>query len=189
MDNNQDSVNEQDSAGSPQEAPLNDDLRDKLQRSQAELINLERRLTGQILQAKERGRIETVLCLLPLYDHLERAFSHLTDEAKAEAAESVALQQWLDGIKGLPAEMERQLTALGVEKITSTGEPFSPDKHEAVSQETDGTQPDGVVLKTIKTGWQTKEGHLVRPASVVVNNNLPNAARDSSEMPSGISSE
>lgn len=147
------------------------ELEDQLQRLRAELVNMERRLTGQILKAREQGREEAVLGLLPVYDHLERAFAHLTEEAETEAAKSPALAQWLEGMKGMPGELERRFNEVGVEKIESDGQIFSAEKHESIAGECDEAKEDGIILQTVKTGWQTRDERLIRPASVIVNDN------------------
>lgn len=129
-----------------------------LQRVQADFINFRRRAEEDKVRAVQAGKEQAVLALLPVLDNIDRAISHEPADIKDH--------QWVKGVASIAAQLESQLQAIGLQKIGITGEPFDPNKHEAVSMdEADGDTE--VVAAVLQTGYQFADT-IIRPAMVQV---------------------
>jgi molecular chaperone GrpE len=101
--------------------------------------------------------------LLPALDNLERALS--TVDGRAE--ETGAGDGLVEGFRLVHAELTAALARTGIEPFSPLGEPFDPERHEAIAQTPrDGAEP-GTVIEVYQQGWRLGEG-VLRPARVVV---------------------
>jgi molecular chaperone GrpE len=132
---------------------------DLAQRSQAEFANYKRRLEAERETDARRVQTQTVAELLPLIDDLDRAVSHLPPE--------LADHLWAKGVAMLAGRLHRTLERYGFERIGRVGEPFDPERHEAVAHEPRPGRQPGTVAEVYRHGYRTKE-RLIRPAQVVV---------------------
>jgi molecular chaperone GrpE len=131
---------------------------DHLQRLQAEFSNYRRRMSQDSLQAANRGKQEVVAALLPILNNLRLALHHAEQDANAVR----------QGVQLIWQQCEDFLRGQNVEPIATVGHPFDPAKHEALStvpatQET----PANTIVAEINAGYMMN-GHLLRPAQVVV---------------------
>jgi molecular chaperone GrpE len=131
---------------------------DHLQRLQAEFSNYRRRMAQESLQAASRGKQEVVAALLPIFNNFRLALQHAEQDANAVR----------QGVQLIWQQCEDFLRGQNVEPIATVGHPFDPAKHEALStvsatQET----PANTIVAEINAGY-TMNGHLLRPAQVVV---------------------
>jgi molecular chaperone GrpE len=94
--------------------------------------------------------------LLPILDDLERAMSTVAPELRAYT--------WVDGVWFIAKKLEALLAAHGLEEIKAQGQPFDPQRHQAVA-EAEG-EP-GQVLKVAQKGYRL-QSLLLRPALVTV---------------------
>ena len=140
-----------------------EDLRRTLQEQEqqhlrllADFENFRRRIAREQEGAREEGRRDTLLRLLPALDTLERAL--------ATGSKDMAFYE------GVAATHRLFLTALrdlGVEPIESEGRRFDPNVHEAVGTvATEGVEP-GTVAHEVRRGWRLGD-ELLRAAQVVV---------------------
>lgn len=128
-----------------------------LQRLQADFINYKTRAEKEKLDAVKLGRERAVSELLPVFDNLERAFSH--------APEELTEHNWVKGIIGLEKQLVNVLSNLGLTKVETVGKPFDPVTMEAVgTEEGDGEE---VVTEELQAGYLL-DGRVVRPAMVKV---------------------
>ena len=122
-----------------------------LQRVSAEFANYRRRMDRERTAGIEAARAGLLSELLPVVDDLDRARDHgdLTDgPLKAFADKMVAL-----------------LAGQGVEQFGEEGDPFDPNLHEAVQDESDGGEP--VLGTVLRKGYRMGERTL-RAAMVIV---------------------
>jgi molecular chaperone GrpE len=131
---------------------------DHLQRLQAEFSNYRRRMAQESLQAANRGKQEVVAALLPIFNNFRLALQHVEQDANAVR----------QGVQLIWQQCEEFLRGQSVEPIATVGHPFDPTKHEALStvpatQET----PANTIVAEINAGYMMN-GHLLRPAQVVV---------------------
>ena len=134
------------------------ELTDALQRERADVMNVRRRHEEQIAGLKNMLKANVVRDLLPVIDNFERALKHVPQE--------LADNDYIKGVQGVVKQFEKTLADLGVVRIKTTGEPFDPRYHEAVSMEDgDGTQE--VVSEELQAGYSLGE-EVIRHAMVRV---------------------
>lgn len=120
------------------------DLTEALQRERADVINIRRRHDEQMASLKTMIKVQVVRELLPAIDNLERALKH--------APKDIADHDYVKGVSGVVKQFEKILTDLGVIKIKTTGEPFDPRLHEAVSMDSDGGGQE-IVSEELQSGY------------------------------------
>jgi molecular chaperone GrpE len=90
------------------------------------------------------------------------------DRAIAASSEAQRFQSLLEGVKLIRNQFSTALSALGLEEITPTGEPFNPEMAEAIqTAEVEDEAEDGTVLQVVRKGYRLNNV-LVRPAQVIV---------------------
>jgi molecular chaperone GrpE len=98
--------------------------------------------------------------LLPVIDSL--------DLGMASAAERPAgPEALLEGMKLTREKFRDVLGRFGIEEIEPRGEPFDPERHEAVNVREAADTPPNTVLDVFQKGYLLN-GRLVRPARVIV---------------------
>ncbi len=120
------------------------DLTEALQRERADVINVRRRHDEQVSGLKNMVKAGVVRDLLPVVDNFERALKHVPAELKDN--------DYIKGVQGVVAQFEKTLQDIGVSKIKTTGEPFDPKLHEAVSME-DGDGTTEMVSEELQSGY------------------------------------
>jgi molecular chaperone GrpE len=101
---------------------------------------------------------ETVLHgLLPVLDNLERALQHATEDDGAIS----------QGLKMVVKQFHDVFGTFGVQGFESLGQPFDPERHEAVGQTTETDAAPGTVIEEMLKGYFFHE-RLLRPARVIV---------------------
>ena len=130
-----------------------DEYLDALRRARAEFENFRKR------QERERARLldlaseKLVAELLPVLDNLERAL-----EAGGDIRGGV--QATRDQLAGL---LENE----GLTLVSSDGEHFDPNVHEAVMGQSSEEHEEGTIVQTFQRGYMLN-GKLIRAAKVVV---------------------
>jgi molecular chaperone GrpE len=125
-------------------------------------------------------------------DRFKRALADLDNYRKRSARElerlvtergDVVLRDWLEVVEralqqtadtplyaGLRAVLEHMDTVLerhGVRRIGERGEPFDPNRHEAVEVRETDEAPDRTVVEVLRSGY-ARGDRVLRPAQVVV---------------------
>jgi molecular chaperone GrpE len=137
-----------------------DALRDRLARVQADFTNSRRRLEADAEQRQQYANSTLIKDLLPVIDNWERALA--VDTTKVDAAAV------LKGLQVVHDQMMDVLRKQDVELIApAEGEPFDPNRHEAVMQQPSDRHPEQSVLQCFQRGYAL-HGRTLRPASVVV---------------------
>jgi molecular chaperone GrpE len=138
------------------------ELVDTLQRMQADVENLRKRMMRDQAVAIERASERLVEQLLPVLDNFELAMTSLdADESGQLNADKVR-----KGVELVFADFLSVLEKAGLERIDAHGATFDPNHHEAVMEEPgDGGEP--VVTDIMRTGYVFK-GRVLRPAMVKV---------------------
>jgi molecular chaperone GrpE len=133
------------------------------QRTQADFENYRKRMAREAQLAEGRGVTKLAKELLPALDNLERALS--TVDGRGE--ETGSGDGLVEGFRLVHAELTAALARTGIEPFSPLGEPFDPERHEAIAQTPrDGAEP-GTVIEVYQQGWSLGEG-VLRPARVVV---------------------
>ena len=134
-----------------------DELKDQLLRSQADFQNFKRRNQTARSDGYEDGVREAIAAMLPAIDNLERAIGAAE---KQEGGEALA-----EGVKMTLNSLMESLKRFGFEEVPALGEPFDPEKHNAVMRE--ATDDPGKVLEVFQKGYKVKD-KIIRYAMVKV---------------------
>jgi molecular chaperone GrpE len=136
-----------------------DEFRGLLQRTRADFENYQKRTQREAAQERRYWHGALALDLLPILDNFERAV-----EAAKQAGETGPLVQ---GVAMVQAQILDTLRRHGITRIEAQGQPFDPNKHQAVMQQPSADHPPGTVLQVLQQGFMIHD-RVLRPASVVV---------------------
>jgi len=131
-------------------------LRGQLQR---ETDETRQRLNRAADERAHREKGNFIADLLPVRDNLQRAIA---------AAESDSARDTIvNGLKGTLASFDAALAAAGVEPLVAIGEPFDPEKHDAVDLVPVEPAQEGRIVSEYAKGYKIGD-RLLRPAKVQV---------------------
>jgi molecular chaperone GrpE len=134
------------------------ELREHLQRLQAEFDNYRKRVLREQTAAVEMAAEPVMRRLLEVLDDFELALMH--------AGEDVDSDRLLKGVELVYAKLLDVLGAEGLERIQAEGAPFDPELHEALMQTGEGIgEPH--VAEVFRPGYALR-GRVIRPAGVRV---------------------
>lgn len=134
--------------------------KDRYLRLAAEFDNFRRRATKERQEAGWRAQGELVRGILDAIDDITR-FAHVDPS-------TVTLQTVVDGVVMVEKKLFKSLAGHGFETIDPTSHQFDPARHEAVSTAPAvSADEDGVIAATFQVGYVIN-GHVLRPARVVV---------------------
>lgn len=130
---------------------------DRLRRSMAEFDNFRKRTVKEKEQERVNGVLEVISTVLPLLDNFERALASVPEEEKQNATAK--------GVEMIYQQFVGALKSIGVEEIPAEGEPFDPNKHNAVTHVEDETMDENIVCEVFQKGYSYK-GQVVRYSMV-----------------------
>ena len=110
--------------------------------------------------------------MLPVLDNLDRA---LVAIEKSESERSAEFQQFYEGIILVNQQVNEVFSEMGVQPITTIGEPFDPNFHEAVATEERDDMPHNTVSEELLRGYRIGN-RVIRHSMVKVTTN-PSAAK------------
>jgi molecular chaperone GrpE len=117
------------------------------------------RLRKEVSKDIERGRRSMLVSFLDILDNLDRAL---------EAADGRADDPLVKGVSLVRQQFLSTLESFGVVRLDPIGQPFDPERHEAVSTIAASAElPDGQVCGVIQPGYLIGED-VLRPAMVAV---------------------
>jgi molecular chaperone GrpE len=140
------------------ERDLQDELaamEDRYKRALADLENYRKRSAREMERRVAESREAVIRDWLEAVDSVERA---LRMDPDAPAAE---------GLRAVLEQMEAILRREGVQRIGAEGEPFDPQRFEAVGVRGSSEVPDRTVIEVVRSGFGS-DGHVLRPAQVIV---------------------
>lgn len=133
------------------------EVRDQLLRRTAEMENMRRRHQQEREQFVLESNRALILALLPTLDDLERTLEH------AQEANDPMVQ----GIELVYKNFLKTLERFGVKAMEVTGEPFDPQRHDALMQESRSDVEPGMVTREIQKGYMLGD-KVLRHAKVFV---------------------
>lgn len=136
-----------------------DAVKDQLIRLTAEYDNYRKRTTKEKESIYQDGKAETVKAFLEVYDNLERA-------ASSEGGEDSPHKK---GLEMIFAQYKELLKKLGVTEIEALGQPFDPERHNAVMHVDDESLGENVVAQVFQAGFMMGE-RVIRHSIVQVAN-------------------
>ena len=134
-----------------------EDLRDRLLRMAADFDNFRKRARRELEDARRYGIDSLLHDIVPVADNLARALAHASQENSP----------LVEGVRMVSRQFEEVLKGHGVTGFASVGEPFDPERHEAVTQQESSTLAPGSVIEELQKGYMLHD-RLLRPARVVV---------------------
>jgi molecular chaperone GrpE len=129
----------------------NAELEDRNLRARADLDNYRKRSAREVERRVSEEREAVLLDWLEALDSVERAL-RMTPEA--------------EGLQAVLEQMEAILARQGVARAGAPGEPFDPERHEAIGvRDGGGQQP--TIADVARSGF-TISDRVLRPAQVIV---------------------
>jgi molecular chaperone GrpE len=135
-----------------------DEYLDQLRRTQAEFVNYQKRSKAQADADRLHLIRPLALDVLNALDNFDRAI----DAARAAGATGI-----VDGLDMVEKQFVAALGKHGVEPITSLGQPFDPNLHEAIMQQPSSDHPENTVVAELVRGYKLHD-RVLRPSKVAV---------------------
>jgi molecular chaperone GrpE len=130
-------------------------MEDRYKRALADLDNYRKRSGRDLERRLQEGLDRMLLDWLEAVDGVERALRQNLETPLYE------------GLRAVLDQMEVILDRHGVRRIGAAGEPFDPERHEAVAVRESDEVPERTVIEVVRSGF-ARGDHVLRPAQVVV---------------------
>nr|NNM91048.1 nucleotide exchange factor GrpE [Bacilli bacterium] len=134
------------------------ELENRLLRTYADMENLRRRTKLEKEELASFANAKLITDLLPVLDNLELAL---------KAGETHEGSDLVKGVNMVFKQFVQVFDQAGVTTLDPVGEPFDPNRHEAVMSEPVEDTEAGIVIATLRTGYLLGE-KVLRPAMVKV---------------------
>jgi len=136
-----------------------DEKTDRYLRAIADLDNQRKRAQREREEYIRYANEALLRELLPVLDNFDRALG--AARAGSEA------QNLRAGVELIQRELLKVLEKFGVTSYSALGQPFDPERHEAIQRVITPDAPDMTVVEEIQRGY-VLNGRVLRPAMVVV---------------------
>ncbi|HJT98484.1 MAG TPA: nucleotide exchange factor GrpE [Rhodanobacteraceae bacterium] len=133
------------------------EMRELMLRERAELENQRKRLQRDLDQARRFANEKLLGDLLPVLDNLERGLA-------VEGSDYAGLR---GGVELTLRELTRVVDANGLKVVDPVGQPFDPERHQAMSLVPTGEHQPNTVVAVMQKGYVLND-RLLRPALVAV---------------------
>lgn len=133
--------------------------RDRYLRAAAEFDNARKRAAREREEYTRYANESLLREFLPVLDNFERALQAARGEPAAAAVTA--------GVELTQRELLRVLEKFGVTPFPSVGQPFDPERHEAIARVPAQGRPEGTVVDETARGYLLN-GRVLRPAMVTV---------------------
>jgi molecular chaperone GrpE len=133
---------------------------DRLLRVTADFENYKKRMAREMEDFRKYANQSLLKEMLSVIDHIELAI-------QAASAPSAGDTRMVEGLNLTLKEFLRILEKFNVRPIEAVGQPFNPQMHEAIMQETCDRLPENTVVREMQKGY-TISDRLLRPSLVVV---------------------
>ena len=134
-------------------------VKDQFLRLTAEYDNYRKRTAREKENLWQDAKADTIKAFLPVYDNLERAANQPGDNDSAHKK----------GLEMIYQQVKDVLNKLGVAEIAAHGQPFDPERHNAVQHIEDEKLGENTVAQVFQSGF-TLGDKVIRHAMVVVAN-------------------
>ncbi|QHC28277.1 nucleotide exchange factor GrpE [Streptomyces sp. HF10] len=133
-----------------------------LQRVKAEYDNYRKRVRGDRAAVREIAAADVLRTLLPVLDAVERTCAH---------------EPLTPGLADIADTLRTQPGALGLEPLGREGEPFDPERHDALVHHVAPDAGELTCTKILRSGYRAGP-LLLRPAAVEVTGPPPDHSGD-----------
>lgn len=135
------------------------EVKDKYLRLLAESENVRKRLRQQSEESVRLQRENLLREVLPMVDNLERAVAAARGGGNGKPI--------VEGVEMVLRAMLDFLKVQGVTQLSAVGQPFDPQRHEAVDQVVSAEHPPNTVISEFHRGYLIGD-RMLRPARVAV---------------------
>lgn len=132
-------------------------LSERWLRTEAEMENLRRRTRRELEDNARFANQRLMVDLMEVVDNLHRALG---------AADQASAGSLVTGVQMVAHQFEEVLKRHGCQRISTVGEVFDPNFHEAL-QMVPCDSPAGSVVQEVRSGYRLHD-RLIRPAQVIV---------------------
>ena len=136
------------------------EFQDKYLRLCADTENYKKRMARDSAEREKFHNEAIIKELLPVLDNLERALSH-AGESEDTAGGIV------EGVKMVMKQLTDALVKFGVTPVAEAGQPFDPNREQAIMQVETAEYEPGMVVAVVQKGYMLND-RLLRPAMVTV---------------------
>lgn len=143
-----------------------DQLEQKLQRAMADTQNIRRRQRQEIDDNRRRVLEGLTQELLPVLDSFQLALKAYDDSGEQGKSEE-ATGALVEGVRMVQTLLTGSLERHGLQEIPAMGQPFNPDRHEALGVEPSDEVAENQIVRVVQTGYLLGE-HVVRHSKVIV---------------------
>jgi molecular chaperone GrpE len=140
------------------QAQLEDELarmEDRYKRALADLDNYRKRSVRDVERRVQEAREAQLRDWLDVVDSIERAL-FMQPEGPV-----------IEGLRAVLEQAQSVLARQGVERMGAVGDPFDPERHEAVGVRATDDVPDRAIAEVARSGYVLGD-RVLRPAEVVV---------------------
>lgn len=141
-----------------------EEQKEEVLRAKAEMQNIRRRADIDVEKAHKFGTEKFVKELLPVVDSLEKAVESAQNQ---EVQNEEVVSRIKEGVDMTLDMFIGALSKFNVEQINPVGEPFDPQKHEAMSMVPSNEAEPNTVIAVMQKGYLLHD-RVVRPAMVMV---------------------
>jgi len=145
-----------------------DELRQTLQRRQADFDNYRKRIEKERSEDARRTMARLIEGVIPILDGFEQALA---------AHKEPAYESYRKGFELIYKQLLENLGKLGVERVDPVGTPFDPHAHQAMDRTETSEHADGTILQVFQPGY-VFHGRVLRPALVRVAVHAGPASKD-----------
>ncbi|MFA5162821.1 MAG: nucleotide exchange factor GrpE [Elusimicrobiales bacterium] len=142
----------------PEQTAPQEDYYDQLIRLKADFENYRKRVDREKPELVAFGRQQMLLQLLPVYETMLKAKSHLDKQDTGELRK---------GLELVFKEFEKVFAGENVEVMDCVGKPYDPMRHEVLAALDCGDDKDGLVIEEAAKGF-TCCGKVIVPAKVCI---------------------
>jgi molecular chaperone GrpE len=135
------------------------ELSDRLLRTMAEFDNYRKRVAREKEDLIKYGNEKFAFDLLSVMDNFEKSLE--------QAKTSQEVEPVIEGIEMILKQFVSAMEKYHVKPFESVGEPFDPERHEAMAQQEHDEYEENTVIEEYQKGYCLKE-KLLRPARVIV---------------------
>jgi len=135
------------------------EIKDKYLRLLAESENVRKRVRQQSEESVRLQRENLLREVLPMVDNLERAVAAAHSGGNGKPI--------VEGVEMVLRAMLDFLKVQGVTQVSAVGQPFDPQRHEAVDQVASAEHPPNTVITEFHRGYLIGD-RMLRPARVAV---------------------
>jgi molecular chaperone GrpE len=143
-------------------------LKDQYLRKAADFENFRKRMNREKQESVDFANQSLILDLIPVVDDLERAMKAAENAAAAGSADAKDFNTLYEGISMTEKRLVSQLeNRWGLKRYDSAGQPFDPNRHEAIMADKSAEIAEPLVQEEFLKGYTLRD-RVIRAAKVRV---------------------